>query len=89
MRATRPRGLCFTCYKNVTIRLQFAPVSKFARRGVCHQRGGVALKLGHPTAHRPGTAEKIEVLRARVAAGEELFHPLDVGPRNAQWLYDE
>jgi len=31
-----------------------------------------------PTTARPGTAEKIVVLAARVEAGEDLWHPNDV-----------
>ena len=30
-----------------------------------------------PTKHRPGSAEKVEVLRRRVEAGESLWHPDD------------
>lgn len=30
-----------------------------------------------PTKARPGSEEKIRVIRARVAAGEELWHPAD------------
>jgi len=89
MRAPRPRGLCFTCYKNVTIRIQVSPLSKHGRRGLCYQRKKSTLTLGHPTAHLPGSPGKIETLRARVAAGEELFHPLDAGPRNARWLNED
>lgn len=32
-----------------------------------------------PTWSRPGTAERVEVLAARVAAGLELWHPSDAG----------
>ncbi len=32
-----------------------------------------------PTGHRRGTAGKLEVLAARAAAGEELWHPEDAG----------
>ena len=35
------------------------------------------LKRCKPTTAAPGSQEKIEVLRARVAAGEELWHPKD------------
>ncbi|MBC7350834.1 MAG: hypothetical protein H5U08_00600 [Thermogutta sp.] len=39
-----------------------------------------------PTMWLPGTVRKIEILRARVEAGEDCFHPRDVG-----WdgLYDD
>jgi hypothetical protein len=30
-----------------------------------------------PTAARPGTAEKVDILTERAAAGENLFHPED------------
>lgn len=35
--------------------------------------------LPEPTDSRPGTREKIETLRQRVAAGEILYHPQDAG----------
>lgn len=31
-----------------------------------------------PTGHAPGSPGKIEVLAARVRAGEELWHPMDI-----------
>lgn len=33
-----------------------------------------------PTRHPPGSAEKIEVMAARLAAGEALFHAGDAAP---------
>lgn len=40
------------------------------------------LKRCKPTDALPGSPEKIEVLRARVAAGEELWHPKDPRSKN-------
>ncbi len=37
---------------------------------------GMALP-SEPTSARPGSEEKVEVLRARYLRGEALFHPLD------------
>jgi hypothetical protein len=42
-----------------------------------HDEDWVALPARVATAARPGTAEKIEVMVARLEAGEELHHPND------------
>lgn len=74
----RPRGLCWSCYYTPGVRDQYAITSKYARRGP-----GVSnvatLPLGTPTGHAPGSAGKMAILQARLARGEELFHPLDAG----------
>lgn len=56
-----------------------------AFRGRTHALAGDTNKRGPlpkvPTTARPGTPEKVAVLEARVKAGEQLNHPLDVGAR--------
>ena len=56
------------------------------RRGMCHRcwkasgpiiRPPQGKKVPEPTTARPGTAEKLEVLRRRRLNGEMLFHPDD------------
>ena len=70
------RKLCSICFFTPGVR-DLYPLSDHpsARRG-----SGTGLMVGRPTrptSARPGTPEKLAVLRARAAAGEVLFHPLD------------
>lgn len=46
-------------------------------RGDCHCFDFTPHGFGEPTQARPGSAEKIDVLAQRVAAGLELWHPAD------------
>lgn len=73
-RANRPRGLCHTHSFDKTIREQYPSTSKFARRGYAVS---ATRTQGEPTSHLPGTPEKIEVMRQRMMAGEDLIHPDD------------
>lgn len=76
--ANKCRGLCTSCYYRPGVRDLYPTLSsKFNTRGV-----GVGVKgrrplPKRPTKARPGTAEKVAVLRERAAAGEQLFHPRD------------
>lgn len=76
-KADRPRGLCWHCYYAPGVRERYASTSKFAYRGV---GGGMADRPlpSEATDIRPGTVEKIELLTARAAREEALFHPDDV-----------
>lgn len=49
----------------------------WAIASVGHDEDYVPRKMPRPTNAIAGTAEKIEVLRRRVLAGEHLFHPDD------------
>ena len=72
--ASRPRGLCWTCYYTAGVRELYAgSPSKSAHRGV----GTSGKVLPAPTEALPGTEEKIRELQRRAAAGEFLFHPAD------------
>jgi hypothetical protein len=71
----RPRGLCWRCYHVPGVKEQYPICSAFARRGVGLFAGRG--KTPRPTTAAPGTKEKLAVLAARAAAGEELFHPND------------
>lgn len=73
-KASRPRGLCWTCYYTVGVRELYAgSASKSAHRGV----GTSGKVLPAPTEALPGTEEKICELQRRAAANELLFHPED------------
>lgn len=74
--ATR-RGLCWHCWKNKNIRVQYPPVSAWGARGHKDRPAGVGRPLPTPTDALPGTAEKIEVLRERARKGQLLAHPDD------------
>jgi hypothetical protein len=79
----RPRGLCFPCYYTPAIRERFPSTSKYAYRGVGnHFRLG---SLPTPTDAVPGSPEKIEIMAARAAAGEQLHHPRDAKHSPTGW----
>lgn len=73
--ATRPRGLCWGCHTNRTVRALYRIHSPTGH--------GAALSVGEkplpdaPTDAAPGTAAKVAVLRARAKAGVQLHHPGD------------
>lgn len=76
IRPSRPRGLCWSCYYRPGVRGLYA--------ALCNNYGGVARKgpvsarpPAVPTDAMPGSDEKIDVLTARVARGEGLWHPKD------------
>ncbi len=73
--AHRPRGLCSVCYLLPGIRDIYRPLNKYGVLGTGH--GPTPTELPEPTTFLPGTAEKIAVLAARVAAGLALHHPAD------------
>lgn len=79
--ASRPRGLCWTCYYTAAIRSQYTPGSanpdtaKFAVMGVGN--GFRAKKPHNPTKAAPGSEEKLLVMIRRAERGESLFHPKD------------
>ncbi len=72
--ANRPRGLCYSCHRDPSIRHRYQSVSKFGRRYEEPVGKGPARK---PTAALPGTREKFRVLRSRAGRGEDLFHSGD------------
>ena len=74
----RPSGLCWSCYYNPEIRPLFPPTSIFANRGVKDFVGRAVPPA--PKVSIPGTEEKIAILEARAANGEELFHSDDSFP---------
>lgn len=74
--ATRPRGLCWTCYYAPGVKELYPSTSKYASRG--HGNGPSSSPLADsPTTAAPGTAEKIAVMEQRAAAGLAIFHPAD------------
>lgn len=75
-KASRPRGLCWTCYYSAGVREQYESLSKFGRRGPGNTYGRAPLPP-FPTTALPGSPEKIAILEQRAAAHQELFHPLD------------
>lgn len=73
-RSLHRRGLCGPCYENRRIRKQYAPVKDCATVAELVE----PTQLPEPTKAIPGTAAKILVMMARVAAGQILHHPSDV-----------
>lgn len=74
----RPRGLCWRCYYDESIRFNFPPV---ARSGVASEfaylDGDQVVPAAFPTNAAPGTEEKIRVMIERLSNLQELFHPDD------------
>ena len=71
--ATRPRGLCWPCYGDTTIREQYPRYFSPLMVGV----GGQDSLPETSTDALPGSEEKIMVFEERVAKGVSLFHPGD------------
>ena len=71
--ASRPRGLCWSCFYTAGIRERYPPRGKRIGGGAGMKRRPAA----SPTVAMPGSPEKIRVLMKRVDNGEELFHPDD------------
>jgi hypothetical protein len=73
-KAVRPRGLCCPCYDDPEVRALHPSTSRYARRGVGHDGGGVPLTA---TDAAPGTEAKVQVLEERARLGVDLWHPDD------------
>jgi hypothetical protein len=73
--ATRPRGLCASCYYQPELRTLYPPTGKCGRRGLDSKR--LRRLPSTPTRALPGTPEKIAVLAERLHLGLELWHPDD------------
>jgi len=68
------RDLCRRCFDQPDIRALY-PVAPHGRRGV--GRHNAPTPPAEPTDAAPGSAAKLQVLAARAAAGQALFHPRD------------
>lgn len=79
--ATRPRGLCASCYYLPAVRVQYESLSKYGRRGMGNFNGQASLPA-FPTQAFPGTSEKIAVLAERVRLKQNLWHPDDATENN-------
>ena len=80
--ASRPRGLCWSCYYRPGLREQYPSTSKYGYRGL----GNFTCRSEHlpqPTGALPGSAEKVTVLESRACLGQALWHPLDA-PMDAE-----
>ena len=75
-KVNRPRGLCWSCYYTDGVKDQYPSTSKYARRGVGNGNGA-ASAAPLPTAHAPGSPEKLAVLEMRARNRQALWHPLD------------
>jgi hypothetical protein len=71
---SRPRGLCWKCFYTPAIRALYPPAD--LPQGVLDGFGERPLPA-KPTAARPGTAEKVEVLCQRARLRQNLWHPED------------
>ena len=73
--ASRPRGLCWTCYHTPAVRALY-PGNPAVRRGVRDFFGNPKPPEA-PASARPGSDGKIDVLAERAGRGEALWHPGD------------
>ena len=73
---TRPRGLCRKCHEDKSIRKLYPTTSPHGRRMKLYPPGPRPLAR-KATLARPGSPEKIAVLRERVGRGQSLHHPND------------
>ena len=78
-KVNRPRGLCWTCFRDREIRERYPAMYNQLR-----PRDGVPDFMGkarptQPTAELPGTS-KVEELRRRAQAQEDLWHRQDARP---------
>jgi hypothetical protein len=75
-RIARPRRLCFRCFYATGVRDLYPSLSRYAKEGVAlHRRESVI--PSQPTSAPPGSVAKIEEMKRRAVAGEDLHHPLD------------
>lgn len=72
----RPRGMCVHCFE--AVRETERETEQTSRK--------VATVLPVPTQAQPGSEEKILILLARVAAGQVIHHPEDLGARRPAWV---
>ncbi len=73
-RATRPRGLCWVCHGDLSIRGRFPVCKKFGRRGSAEGDGRIPSR---PTDWPVGSVERMRVYEERATLGERLQHPDD------------
>ncbi|MBI3409230.1 MAG: hypothetical protein HY040_12860 [Planctomycetes bacterium] len=74
--ATRPRGLCWTCYNTDGVREKHPSTSRYGRRGPGNFNGMGKLPP-FPTSAAPGSPEKVAILEQRAELRQALFHPDD------------
>ena len=82
-KASRPRGLCWTCYYTPGVRELYPSTSKFARRGIGNITGNMPLPTC-PTVCLPGSAAKVAILAERARLQQALWHPLDVAAEEVE-----
>lgn len=75
-RVSRPRGLCWNCYYSPGVKELYPGTGRGSRHGPGNVYRNAPL-APEPTAHPPGTAEKLAVMAARAEGGFRLWHPDD------------
>lgn len=79
--ASRPRGLCDTCYSIPEVRASYAvALGKYAPSEIA-DFNGAAKTPDTPTRNLPGSAGKKSDLAERALLGLSLWHPKDASPR--------
>ena len=73
---SKPRGLCYACHRNLSVRECYPTTSAYANRGVDHgERASVP--PGAACRHPQGSPGRMDTLSRRAEALESLWHPGD------------
>lgn len=72
------RGLCWSCYHTAEVLAKYPVAVNYHERDFY----GSGAMPEESCNHRPGTAEKMEVLTERAAAKQRLWHPRDFSLRD-------
>lgn len=73
-RCYKGRGLCWKCYGNTAVRAAYSTCDGREPKPL---RGGLKLPA-QPTNAVLGSKQKVDVMEARAARGESVFHPDDL-----------
>lgn len=83
----RYRGLCWTCYADMDIRLSYPTERGAGRRGVEDSYGKSKCPAA-PTTAPAGSLEKMREMARRAERGESLFHPRDCRASRAEHPFE-
>ena len=72
-RRSLKRGLCWTCYRDTSVREMYP---SRVRQGV-RDFNGANVPIPAPTSAPPGSPKKVAVLEQRALEGQQLFSPMD------------
>lgn len=74
-KVSRPRGLCWRCFRTPGVKEKYVSGNPKAHRGVGN-RAGESLPTA-PTETPPKSPERLKVMMERAERGESVTHPRD------------